>query len=246
MVTKSALWLFAVQKLFLAAGVACAFAVGTSAWSQSSDDVHVVPRIQPPAASDESGPPGISLHTRPLRADVDLVLVPVTVSDPMNHPVLNLRQQDFKLYEGTAQQQVRYFSHEDAPISIALVLDCSASMKNKIEYEYQALQEFLSNANSEDEYFAVTVSNKPTLIATASDSVGTMEDRLVGRAGHKAAPRCSTLFIWRFRSCGPPAINAGRYSSSPTAAITPVAIPATKSSDSLTKPMFDLCHRHLR
>lgn len=178
MVTKSALWLFAVQKLFLAAGVACAFAVGTSAWSQSSDDVHVVPRIQPPAASDESGPPGISLHTRPLRADVDLVLVPVTVSDPMNHPVLNLRQQDFKLYEGTAQQQVRYFSHEDAPISIALVLDCSASMKNKIEYEYQALQEFLSNANSEDEYFAVTVSNKPTLIATASDSVGTMEDRL--------------------------------------------------------------------
>jgi Ca-activated chloride channel homolog len=174
---RIALWPLAVQKLLLLAALA-SLSISSLAWAQSSDDVHVVPRSKSQGEADGSLANDPELHTRPLRADVDLVLVPVTVSDSWNRPMLNLRQQDFKVYEGTSQQQVRYFSREDAPISVALVLDCSASMKNKIEYEYQALQEFLSNANSGDEYFAVTVSDKPKLIATASDSVGTMQDRL--------------------------------------------------------------------
>ena len=41
------------------------------------------------------------------------------------------------------------------------------------------MREFFSNANSEDEYFAVTVSDKPRLIATASDSLETLQGRLV-------------------------------------------------------------------
>jgi Ca-activated chloride channel family protein len=151
------------------------------AHAQSTDDVHVVPKGRSPAASDATAP-DLNLHTKPLRADVDLVLVPVTVTDTLNRPVLSLRQQDFKLYDGKVQQQVQYFSREDAPISVALVLDCSASMKNKIEYEYQALREFFSNANSDDEYFAVTVSDKPTLIATSADSLGTLQDRLAAAA----------------------------------------------------------------
>jgi Ca-activated chloride channel homolog len=104
--------------------------------------------------------------------------VPVTVTDAMSRPVLDLDAGDFALYEGPVQQNIRYFSHEDAPISVALVLDCSASMKNKIEYERQALEQFFTNANEEDEYFAVTVSDKPHLIATSTDSFGTLQDRL--------------------------------------------------------------------
>ena len=145
-------------------------------WAQSSDDVHIAPR-QTSSESANAASPG--LRTRPLRVDVDLVLVPVTVTDAMNHPVLTLQAADFSLYEAQERQQVRYFSHEDAPISVGLVLDCSASMKNKIEYERQALQEFFNNANPDDEYYAVAVSNKPRLIATSQDSLGTLEDRLV-------------------------------------------------------------------
>ncbi len=149
-----------------------------AAWGQSSDDVHIAPRVTASAEQSAAASRVSGSHTKPLRVDVNLVLVPVAVTDSMNHPLLSLKRQDFTLYEGASQQEIRYFSHEDAPISVALVLDCSASMKNKIEYERQALEEFFSNANSEDEYFAVTVSDKPRLIASAEDSVGTLEDRL--------------------------------------------------------------------
>ncbi|MGC2112457.1 MAG: VWA domain-containing protein [Candidatus Korobacteraceae bacterium] len=142
--------------------------------SQPADDVHIVPHTAPSGVATENS--GVPLNS--LRVDVNLVLVPVTVTDPLNHPVLTLRQQDFTLFEGLAQQQIRYFSKEDAPISVALVLDCSASMKNKIEYERQAVEQFFNNANADDEYFAVTVSDKPQLIASAADSVGTLQDRL--------------------------------------------------------------------
>jgi Ca-activated chloride channel homolog len=145
--------------------------------AQASDDVHIAPRSEPTTA-DETKSPDLSLRPKPLRADVDLVLVPVTVADTFNHPLLDLDRQAFTLYEGGVPQQIRYFSHEDAPISVGLVLDCSASMKNKIEYEAQALEEFFANANSEDEYFAVTVSDKPQFIETASDPIATVQARL--------------------------------------------------------------------
>lgn len=153
--------------------------------AQSADEAHIVPR---PPFDKAAASPGNGPHSQRIRVDVDLVMIPVTVTDPMNRPVLSLKRDDFTLYEGTSRQQIRYFSLEDAPLSIGLVLDCSASMKKKIEYESQALQEFFANANSQDEYFAVAVSDTPRVIATAGDSIGTLQDRLTSAPpqGHTA------------------------------------------------------------
>ncbi len=148
------------------------------AQSDSLDEPHVVPR----PASDElvraGVEPALSAGVKPFRSNVELVIVPVTVTDALNRPILDLPKDNFTLYEGNSEQQIRYFSCEDAPISVALVLDYSDSMKNKIEYERQAVQEFFTYANPQDEYFIITVSNKPKLIASSTQSIGTIEERL--------------------------------------------------------------------
>src|ERR1700747_547545 len=60
-----------------------------------------------------------SSHTipraQPLRVSVDLVFIPVTVTDELNRPQTNLRREDFNVYEGDQAQQIRYFSSEDSP-----------------------------------------------------------------------------------------------------------------------------------
>ena len=178
MFRQSALWPFASRHLVVFAALICLPTIGLSGFAQSTDQIHIVPRNNSSDDSVAAPSSDPQLHPRPLRADVDLVLVPVTVTDAWNRPVLDLNGKNFSLYENAQPQQVRYFSHEDGPISVALVLDCSASMKNKIEYEGQALQEFFNNANSEDEYLAVTVSDKPHLIAAAADSMGNIQARL--------------------------------------------------------------------
>jgi Ca-activated chloride channel homolog len=151
-------------------------------WAQSDamNQAHVVPRAQPDtiASAASVGEPRLGLRPKPMRVDVDLVLVPVTVTDTMNRPVIDLPKQNFTLYEGGVAQPIQYFSTEDAPISVGLILDCSGSMRNKIEYEREAVAEFFKYANPQDDYFAITVSSHPEVIATSDQSIGTIQEKL--------------------------------------------------------------------
>jgi Ca-activated chloride channel family protein len=114
--------------------------------------------IKPKSDAMPPGDASASHRPRPLHVDVDLVMVPVTVSDSLNHTVTSLKKEDFALYEENQQQEIRYFSTEDDPISVAILLDVSKSMTDKIETERAAIVEFFNNANPEDEYFAIALS----------------------------------------------------------------------------------------
>jgi Ca-activated chloride channel family protein len=52
-------------------------------------------------------------------------------------------------------------------------------MRNKIEMERSALRDFFNNANPQDEYFAITFSDRPHLIASATSSIEEMEGQLM-------------------------------------------------------------------
>ncbi len=160
----------------------CLIAAASTGWAQSgsSDQAHVVPRGQPEPITQTAAvsPSELNLAMRPLRVDVNLVLVPVTVTDALSRPILDLPAQEFSIYEAGIPQRIGYFSAEDSPISVAIVVDVSASMKNKVEYEVRALEEFFKNANPKDDYFVIGISSKPRVIATSEDSVGTIHDRV--------------------------------------------------------------------
>ncbi|MGC2248320.1 MAG: VWA domain-containing protein, partial [Terriglobales bacterium] len=96
----------------------------------SAEDVHIQPRIQPAAPQDPAieGDPSLRTHTKPMKVDVNLVLVPVTITDPMNRLVTGLDRDNFSLFEGREQQEIRTFSSEDAPVSIGVIFDMSGSM----------------------------------------------------------------------------------------------------------------------
>ncbi len=165
------------------------------AQSDSLDQAHVVPRHLSEQVVRAGVEPALSAGIKPFRSNVELVIVPVTVTDAWNRPILDLPQQTFTLYEGTVEQQIRYFSSEDAPISVALVLDYSSSMKNKIEYERQAVREFFTYANPQDEYFIITVSSKPRLIASSTQSIGTIEERLTSTKPNGATALYDSVYL---------------------------------------------------
>lgn len=122
--------------------------------------------------------PRLDVRQAPLHVDVNLVTVPVTVTDAMSHAVTGLRMEDFALYEGDTKQDIRYFAEEDGPISVGLILDLSKSMTDKVETERAAVEQFFQNANPDDDYFVVTVSNHPKLIASSTRSIKAIETEL--------------------------------------------------------------------
>jgi len=150
--------------------------------AQGADqDVHVIPRVNPAdkAKSNYDVDPKYKTHTKPLKVDVDLVLVNVTVTDPMNRLVTGLEKENFKLFEGSQEEQIRHFSSEDAPLSLGVIFDVSGSMKSKIEKAREAVVEFFKTANPQDEFFMVTFSDRPELLADFTSSVEDIQSKVV-------------------------------------------------------------------
>jgi Ca-activated chloride channel homolog len=159
-------------------------------------DIHVVPReqkkdakpdptVMPPAVAADAKAAGVSVdpslktHTKPIRKDVDLVLVPVTVTDPMNRLVTGLEKDNFLLTDSGQPQEIKHFSSEDAPISLGVIFDISGSMSNKIDKSRDAVVEFFKTANPEDEFFLVTFSEKPEVLADFTTSIEDIQSKLV-------------------------------------------------------------------
>ena len=153
-----------------------------TASSYAQDDIHVVPRETKKAPASVPPPnadPSLKTYTKPLRKDVDLVLVPVTITDPMNRLVTGLEKENFALTDNGKPQEIRHFSSEDAPISLGVIFDISGSMADKIDKSRQAVVEFFRTANPQDEFFLITFSDKPELLVDYTSSVEDIQGKLV-------------------------------------------------------------------
>ncbi len=181
--------------LVLVVAVACLPAIGQT----DVNDVHVQPReVQKPevdkakevASQNLVSTEGLSTHIRPLKVDVDLVLVPVTITDPMNRLVTGLEKENFQLFEGNSSQEIRSFSSEDAPVSLGVIFDSSGSMSSKMDRAKEAVVEFFKTANPQDEFFMITFSDEPETVSDFTNSVDEIQNRLVF-----AVPRHRTALL---------------------------------------------------
>lgn len=137
-------------------------------------DVHIDPRVQPSMANNT---PTRALNT--IRTHAELVLVPVTVTDPMNRVVAGLERENFQLYEGKQSQEIKHFSREDAPVSLGVILDVSRSMATKIDRARDAVLKLLEASNPQDEFFLITFADRPHIVQDFTQTIGDLQERLL-------------------------------------------------------------------
>ena len=104
---------------------------------------------QQQSPSEKSQAPVVSPHT--LKVDVDLVLANVTVTDRNGRFVTGLEKENFKLVEDKVPQEIAYFSAEDIPLSVGIILDVSGSMKDKLKTAVEAAITFMKGGSPDDE-----------------------------------------------------------------------------------------------
>jgi Ca-activated chloride channel family protein len=156
--------------------------------AQTTDEnVHIQPR---PATADKpelTTRPGegklsdeeLKLYGNPIKVDVDLVLLSVTVTDPMNRLVTGLDRENFRVLEQNISQDIRHFSNEDAPISLGVIFDVSGSMDNKIDKAREAVVEFFKTANPQDDFFIVSFADRPEILHDFTTSIEDIQGKLV-------------------------------------------------------------------
>jgi Ca-activated chloride channel family protein len=130
------------------------------------NEVHVLPRAMP----------GSTAATQQvLRANVDLVLVNVTVLDHAGRAVTGLEPTNFAVLDDKNPQIVRYLSNVDEPISLLVVLDASASMAAKIQEARKAFTELINTSNPQDDFGLIVVSDKPRVALHFDDSASEIQ-----------------------------------------------------------------------
>ena len=70
-------------------------------------------------------------------------------------PVSGLSKHDFQVFEDGALQQIEFYSHEDIPVTVGLVLDNSGSMGPKRDVVIAAAMAFARSSNPQDQMFVV-------------------------------------------------------------------------------------------
>lgn len=84
------------------------------------------------------------------RAGVDIVSLNVTVTDPQQKYVIDLTQDDFQIFEDGVKQDVTLFNRTNLPIALALLVDTSASMENRLPLAQEAVVGFARRLREQD------------------------------------------------------------------------------------------------
>jgi Ca-activated chloride channel homolog len=117
----------------------------------------------PPAISTPGPPPPPGQQAQSghrIKSDVDLVVLHVTVSDDRGQFVPDLQEGNFRVFEQNIEQKISFFSRQDIPVTMGLVIDNSGSMREKREQVNTAAMTFVRTSNPQDEAFVVNFNDE--------------------------------------------------------------------------------------
>ena len=126
-------------------------------------------RAQPPAAQ----PP-----QTPFRAGVDLVSLNVTVTEGVGKYVTDLAAEDFNVFEDGVKQDVTFFTRTNLPIALALLIDTSASMENRLPTAQEAAVGFVKRLRPQDLAEIVDFDSRVVVLQSFSNNVTELEQAI--------------------------------------------------------------------
>jgi VWFA-related protein len=134
--------------------------------------VTITPRPKPAPKEETQRPANIRVETH-------LVLIPVSVNDPLNRPVSGLEKENFRVYDDKVEQTISQFAMDDESIAAGLVFDTSGSMGDKLRMSRMAARVFFHIADRDDEFFLVEFDSAPHLRVPLTSDTGAIEQELL-------------------------------------------------------------------
>jgi len=130
-----------------------------------------VPRPTPPKVPGEV--------EGPVLVNTDLITVTVTVTDSYGRFVSGLTQNAFSIFDNKQQQDISFFSDDDAPVSVGVIFDVSGSMSgDKISRAREALSHFIQTSHNSDEYFLIGFNSRAQLLMDRTRDGNAVLDKL--------------------------------------------------------------------
>ena len=109
-----------------------------------------------------------------IEVDTRLVTIPVRVLDRTGKFIGGLTQDNFKVFEDNAQQEIAYFTNEAQPFTVALVLDMSYSTVFKIQEIQSAAISFIDQLRADDRVIVISFDQEVHMLSEATSDRATI------------------------------------------------------------------------
>ncbi len=200
-------------------GLVCGFVLGAAcaALLLTASTLAQKPETKPAqAATAQATSPAnqnpASAGQKPLRVRVEVVNVPVSVLDRRGLPVIDLKKEDFQVFEDGQAQNIRYFFRGTRPpLRIGLLVDTSNSARRKLTFEQDAASEFVFNVlqgrNSQHRVFLQTFDATSSIVQDFTNDPELLNEKVRGlKAGGGQALYDAIYFACKEKmlTVGPP------------------------------------------
>jgi Ca-activated chloride channel homolog len=110
-----------------------------------------------------------------LEVDVNLVNINAVVTNASGNYVLDLKKDNFKIYEDKVEQQITHFSPVDAPFDVGLLLDTSFSAVDKLPRIQDEAIHFVNLIDPDDEVMVISFDDEVHLETDFTRNKNAME-----------------------------------------------------------------------
>ncbi len=140
-------------------------------------------------------PPDTQAQPPSFRAGVDVVSLNVTVTDRAGRFVTDLEESSFRIYEDGVQQDINFFTRTQLPIALALLIDTSASMDEKMATAQEAAIGFAQRLRPEDLAEIVDFDGRVNILQPFTNDVEQLERAIQRTAAGGSTSLYNAIYI---------------------------------------------------
>jgi Ca-activated chloride channel homolog len=129
-----------------------------------------------------------------LRSGVELVSLNISVINEGKY-VTDLEQSDFEVFEDGAKQNVTFFSRKQQPIALAILLDTSNSMEDKLKTAQEAAVGFAKRLSTDDLAQVIDFSSQVRIIQGFTNDAGALERAVRGTNADGSTALYNAIYI---------------------------------------------------
>jgi Ca-activated chloride channel homolog len=137
----------------------------------------------------------LAAQSQRIRSGVELVSLNVTATDGQGKFVTDLTEEEFEVYEDGAKQKLTFFSKTQQPISLALLLDTSASMEERMFIAQEAAIGFAKQLHKEDQAEVIDFDSQVRVLAPFTNDAAALEKAIRTTTPNGSTSLYNALYI---------------------------------------------------
>ncbi len=130
-----------------------------------------------------------------IRSGVELVSLNVTATDGQGKYATDLNEEEFEVYEDGAKQKLTFFSKTQQPISLALLLDTSASMDERMGTAQEAAIGFAKQLRKDDQAEVIDFDSTVRVLAPFTNDAAVLEKAIRATTPNGSTSLYNALYI---------------------------------------------------